>query len=51
MSKQYVYLQPETFTIGVSTGDFIEFYWNGVLEESYLPRLLKEGYWVLIGEL
>lgn len=49
--KQYVYLYPDCFVLGIATGDFIEFYWNGKKEESYLPLLEADGLWVLIGEL
>lgn len=37
--------------LGVVCGDFIEFYWNGILEESYFPILRDEGHWIYVGEL
>ena len=47
---RYVYYQPDTNTLGVSHGDFLQFYWNGKLGETYLPILEEEGYWIRIGE-
>lgn len=44
-----IYLHVPTFTIGIVTGDFLLFKWNGKLEESYWPALKKEKDWAYIG--
>jgi len=46
-----IYYCPETNVIGLGDGLHIEFYWNGKLEESYLPLFLQEGYWIEIGDV
>lgn len=45
------YYAPAQNIAGVACGKFIWFYWNGKLEESYLPILEAQGVWVYIGEL
>jgi len=46
-----LWLHVPTFTTGISEGNFIEFKWNGIIEESYFGLLKEEGEWVYIGDL
>lgn len=46
-----VWYHPAANILGVVTGDFIEFPWNGATEESYFPILRDEGHWVYVGKL
>lgn len=46
-----IWLHLPTLTLGEVNGDFLEFKWNGKMEESYFPILKSEGQWVYIGEL
>jgi len=44
-----IWFHPATFTVGVVRGSFIEFMWNGQMEESYFEVIRPQ--WVRIGVL
>lgn len=46
-----VYFNPKCFIIGIVKGNFIEFIWNGKMEESFFGIKEIKDEWICIGDL
>jgi len=49
--KSEVWYAPEQNIFGIVRGDFIKFWCNNEMEESFFPFLRDEGHWIYVGDL